>query len=166
MARAPLRRLSGATCTGGPAWPAPALNHVKCDTAYLLDTGDKRHKTVKSLQLLSQCSTPTAPRAMRSLCSASSVYLNHSPGVQVFSPSCLLLISYSVGHSIHIFFFFFCFLGLHSQHMDVARLGLESELQLPAFATATATWDPSCICSLHHSSQQCWIPNPLNEARD
>ena len=27
-------------------------------------------------------------------------------------------------------------------------------------------WDPSCICDLHHSSQQCWILNPLSKARD
>ena len=33
-------------------------------------------------------------------------------------------------------------------------------------ATATATWDPSCICNLHHSSQQHWILNPLRKARD
>ena len=32
-------------------------------------------------------------------------------------------------------------------------------------ATATATWDPSCVCDLHHSSRQCWILNPLSEAR-
>ena len=32
----------------------------------------------------------------------------------------------------------FCFfLGLHLQHMEVPRLGVESELQLPAYATAT-----------------------------
>ena len=37
------------------------------------------------------------------------------------------------------FFFFFCFLGLHPQHMEVARLGVKSELQLPAYTTATAT---------------------------
>ena len=30
-----------------------------------------------------------------------------------------------------------------------------------------ATWDPSCICDLNHSSRQRWILNPLNEeARD
>ena len=28
------------------------------------------------------------------------------------------------------------------------------------------TWDPSHICSLHHSSRQCQILNPLSEARD
>ena len=32
--------------------------------------------------------------------------------------------------------------------------------------TATATWDPSLICDLYHSSQQCQILNPLSEARD
>ena len=32
--------------------------------------------------------------------------------------------------------------------------------------TATAMPDPSRICDLHHSSQQCWILNPLSEARD
>ena len=35
-----------------------------------------------------------------------------------------------------------------------------------AAATATATQDPSHIFDLHHSLQQCQIPNPLSEARD
>ena len=50
--------------------------------------------------------------------------------------------------------------------MEVPRLGVKSELQLPAYATATATRDQSPVCDLHHSSQQCWILNPLKEARD
>ena len=50
--------------------------------------------------------------------------------------------------------------------MEVPKLGVESELQLLAYATATATQDPSGVWDLHHSSQQCWILNPLNEARD
>ena len=29
-----------------------------------------------------------------------------------------------------------------------------------------ATWDPSCLCDLHHSSQQCRILNLLSEARN
>ena len=64
--------------------------------------------------------------------------------------------------------FAFFFLGLHPQHMQVLRLGLKSELQLPAIATATATAtpDPSRVCNLHHCSQQCRILNPLREARD
>ena len=71
----------------------------------------------------------------------------------------------------YLFFWFclfvcFCFFGLHSQHMEVPRLGVYSELQLLASATATATQDPSCICDLYHSSRQCQILNPLSEARD
>ena len=50
--------------------------------------------------------------------------------------------------------------------MDIPRLGVELELQLLAYATATAMQDPSCICDLHHSSWQGQIPNPLSEARD
>ena len=42
----------------------------------------------------------------------------------------------------------------------------ESELQLPACATATATRDLSHICSLHPSSRQHQIINPLSEARN
>ena len=60
----------------------------------------------------------------------------------------------------------FFFLEPHLQHVDFPRAGLESELQLPASATATATRDLSRVCDLHHSSQQCQILNPLSEARD
>ena len=45
-----------------------------------------------------------------------------------------------------VFLFVFVFLGLHPQHTEVSRLGAESELQLPAYAKATATKDLSCIC--------------------
>ena len=41
------------------------------------------------------------------------------------------------------FFFFFFFLELNLQHMEVSGLGVESELQLPAYSTAIAAWDPS-----------------------
>uniref|UniRef100_A0A8D1M8R1 Cystathionine beta-synthase n=1 Tax=Sus scrofa TaxID=9823 RepID=A0A8D1M8R1_PIG len=37
--------------------------------------------------------------------------------------------------------------------MEVPRVGVESELQLPAYTTATATSDPSRVCDLHHSSR-------------
>ena len=65
-----------------------------------------------------------------------------------------------------LFLSFFFFLGLHPWHMEVPRLGFKSELQLPAYTTATITQDPSHNCDLHHSSQQCHIPFPLSEARD
>ena len=50
--------------------------------------------------------------------------------------------------------------------MEVPRIGIKSDLQLQAYTTATAMQNPSCICDLYHSSQQCWILNPLSEARD
>ena len=55
-------------------------------------------------------------------------------------------------------FLFFSFLGLHLWHMEVPRLGVKSELHLPAYTTATATRDPN--------SRQCWILNLLSKARD
>ena len=48
--------------------------------------------------------------------------------------------------------------------MEFPRLGVESELQLPAYTTATATGNPSRICNLHHSSRQHQIPEPLSKA--
>ena len=64
------------------------------------------------------------------------------------------------------FFFFFVFLGPHPWHIAFPRLGVQLELWLPAYATATAMLDRNCICNLHHSWQQCWILNPPREARD
>ena len=52
------------------------------------------------------------------------------------------------------------FLGLHQWHMEVPRLGVESELQPLAYARATATRDPSRVCNLHR------IINPLSKGRD
>ena len=61
----------------------------------------------------------------------------------------------------------FClFLGLLLWHMEVPRLGVELELQPPAYTRAIAMPDTSCVCSLHHSSWQCWIFNPPSTARD
>ena len=65
-------------------------------------------------------------------------------------------------------FNFFClvFLGPHLWHIEVPRLGVELELWPPAYATATETWDLSCIWDLHHSSWKCWILNPLTKPGD
>ena len=58
----------------------------------------------------------------------------------------------------------FFFLGPHSQHMEVLRLGVE--LEPPTYATATAMLDLRRICDLHHGSRQHRIFNPLSEAGD
>ena len=67
---------------------------------------------------------------------------------------------------IFILFVYFYFWGPKSGHMELPRLGLESKPQLPAYATATATQDLSHVCDLYHRSPQCWVLNPLSEARN
>ena len=64
-------------------------------------------------------------------------------------------------------FFLFFFLGPHLQHVEIPRLRVKLDLQVPACATATATAmrDLSHVCNLHHSSWQRQTLNPLREAR-
>ena len=57
------------------------------------------------------------------------------------------------------FSFSFCFF-MHLQHMEVPRLRVQSELQ-PASAHSSAGFEPHL-----DSSRQCWVPDPLREARD
>ena len=81
--------------------------------------------------------------------------------------------SLSFSFSLSLFFVFFvclfvcfCSLGPYLRHIEVPRLGIESELQLLVYTTATATQDPSRVCDLYHSSWQRRILNALSETRD
>ena len=74
----------------------------------------------------------------------------------------LLNLTYYVSLWFFFSLFFWSFLGPHLWHMEVSRLGVKLELQLLAYATAMPKQD----LSLQHSSQQCWILNPLREAWD
>ena len=56
--------------------------------------------------------------------------------------------------------------GRYTRHMEVSRVEVESELQLPTYGTGTAMPDLSCVCILYHSSKQHRILNLLSEARD
>ena len=62
-------------------------------------------------------------------------------------------------------FFSFSFFRLF-RATPALRLGVGSELLLPAYARAIAMPDSSRICDLHHSSQQHRILNTLSEVRD
>ena len=53
---------------------------------------------------------------------------------------------------------------LYLRHMEVPRLRVKSELLLPAYTIALVMPDLSLVCNLYHSSGQCWIIKPLNEA--
>ena len=56
--------------------------------------------------------------------------------------------------------------GPHLQHMEVPRIEVKLELQLPTYATAMP--DQRRIFDLCCSLQECWIFNPLSliKARD
>ena len=54
--------------------------------------------------------------------------------------------------------FFFLSLQLHLWLMEVPKLGVKSEPQLPAYITATP--DPTCTCDLRRSLRQRLILNP------
>ena len=64
------------------------------------------------------------------------------------------------------FSFFLSFYGHTTWHMEVHRLGVKAELELPAYTIAAVTCDLSCISNLYCSSGQRLILNPLSEARD
>ena len=65
---------------------------------------------------------------------------------------------------VWIFFFLF-FLGPHLQHIEVPRLGVELEQQMPAFLSHSNTrFEPHLW--LTPQLRQCWILNSLSKARD
>ena len=61
---------------------------------------------------------------------------------------------------------FFYLLGPHPRPMKAPRPGVESELRLLTYTTATTTWDPSHVCDAHHTLRQHWIRDPLSRATD
>ena len=63
-------------------------------------------------------------------------------------------------------FYVFVFLRPYLWHMEGPRLGVESKLQLLAYASAAAMLDLSHICDIHHSLWKHRILNPLGKARD
>ena len=58
------------------------------------------------------------------------------------------------------------FLGPYPWHMEVPRVGVESEPQLQAYTSATATVNLSHICDLYCILWQGLVLNPLKEARN
>ena len=82
------------------------------------------------------------------LLTRSAIFLTTHP----YFPSFCLSVQGSRGFLLNKIIIF-SFLWLHLQHMEVPRLGVKSELQLPAYATVKAmeTQVQSGICNLHHS---------------
>ena len=59
-----------------------------------------------------------------------------------------------------------CLLGPHLQHMEVPRLGVKSELQLPAYTTAIAMQDLSASETYTAAHSNTGPFNPLHDAKD
>ena len=68
--------------------------------------------------------------------------------------------------NLFIYLFIYLFLWLHLRHMEVPRLGVETELQLLVYTIATATPDLSHLCDLCSSLWQRRILNPRSKTRD
>ena len=88
------------------------------------------------------------------------VVKTHLAHFQVVNSDYCLLLYLKVLEDSGLSFIFFL---LQLWHMDVPRLGVESELQLGPMPTTMAALDPSCICNLCQSLQQCWILYPLSK---
>ena len=73
----------------------------------------------------------------------------------------LLLLFYIYNHN-SLSFFFCLFRAAPAVH---GGSQVKSEVLLPAYATAAATPDPSCLCDMHHSSWQRWILKSLSEVK-
>ena len=71
--------------------------------------------------------------------------------ILIKKPLLLFLVSTQNIYSWHLCCF--SFLGLHLQHMEVPGPGLDLELPLLAYTTATTMLDLSHVCESHHSSQ-------------
>ena len=68
-------------------------------------------------------------------------------------------------NAVAVFFSFFLGGGGCTVAHEDPRIGVESELQLPAYSMATAMPE-SHVGDLHQSLWQSWILNPLSEATD
>ena len=89
--------------------------------------------------------------------------------LSIFSCTCcpsVCLFWENVYSDLPVLLFFFFFLGPQLWHMEFPRLGGQIGTAAAGLATATATWDLSHVCDLHHSSWQHRILNPLSETRD
>ena len=164
---------------------------VPCCNQHFSDTSEAKHPhllthSTSTFQIVSSSSLTTYLLGFRGysyLLEKAFLYKNisllHHTCCELFSPNCLLVASEFWLVMPFLNTCIFCvvcvcvcvcvctrILGLHLQHMEVPRLGVEQEPQLPAYATAMAMPDPSWVCHLYYSSWQHWILNPLSKATD
>ena len=109
-------------------------------------------------------------------CSLTSGRFNSTELIVFFTCLHLVIMVYSTYYFTWFtkFLGLFCFMGgfLLSRVVSLAhgspqaRGQIKSDLQLPAYTTAIAVPDLSCVWDLHHSWWQCQILNPLSKTGD
>ena len=154
-------------CPGGDAWLSPNLFFSKCPTLkFCLGVCTSRLWTSRrqNVILFIHSFFLAIPLAC-----GSSWARDRTPATvttQATAMTCWILNLLCCKRTLIYLFIYLPTLGLHPWHMEVPRLGVELELQLPDCATATATLDPSHIRSLCRNSWQRWILTPLSRARN
>ena len=186
-----IRACGGQQTTQGQCQPRPALGQRATQEAGI--TGTQGLGSLSQIETTQAFAGTLEPQQSRKPCcslpptstSSASVFLSPAQAAVTMKPSGITAGTQSraglgkeaalrVGraracmesYSCACLFFFFFFLGLQVWHMEVPSLGVQLELHLPAYTTATAMQDPSHICDLCHSSRQLQVLNPLSEARD
>ena len=123
--------------------------HYKMSTVMSLGT-TRPHGSHHSLATTSLFCTSHALGCRDLYLLISFTYLAHLPRSSPLATTHLFSMSVSLFFILFVcllcfldcILFYFCFLGPHPQRMEVPRLGVESERQLPVYTIATATQDP------------------------
>ena len=160
---APVSPLLSCPCLSPPGPRLLTQPFVFCNVN--LPEATSRPLSKPRLSLFSRLPTQVSPSQMQPL-PGSPQGMHGSPQLPVetgIQDYILLIVIMSCGPKMHKAHFYFIFLGPRLRHMEVLRLGVKSELQLPAYTTATATPDLNRIWDLYHSSWQCQSLYPLSE---
>ena len=133
--------------TGTPPNKSPFTQPILHCCCYLFPCVD-------TLNILLYFWNPTLVPPTNSTWTTASLCLVSDTQAHVFSPSHFIVFYFVAFVFSSPFLFltslFFCLFYLFRavpRHMEVPSLGVESELQLPAYATVTATHDPSLVCA-------------------
>ena len=124
-----------------------------CDSLQARD-GKNKNSAIHVLRiwlLSTTCSLspppPSPPENEIRLLTSAPLFIDRPASWESIVYNTILPVTLAMESFFFFFFFLFGILGPHMWPMEVPRLRVESELHLPAYATAT--WAPS----LHHSPQ-------------
>ena len=100
-------------------------------------------------EIIKECTSKVLEKSVREVCLAVTF-------LKRFRLDFVRLEIYKIQNNLTLFLF----LGPHPWHMEVPQLGIQSELQLLAYATATATQNPTHTASVTHTLQLMAMTDP------